>query len=192
MTDEEMDTPELEGEPEEEVSGERTFDRPLECSECQKPISVRYTEIANGVVTRTAMCADCPFLEQHLFGYLDMEAPPGVLGQKGLVCGDCGTSLAEIRMGSLLGCSHCYEVFQDVILTELLTMRKIPQRSSATKGAPVHPGRGPGEKVELSPSLKLIALNEALAETLNREDYEQAAWLRDQIKKITEKSDEPG
>ncbi len=47
-------------------------------------------------------------------------------------------------------------------------------------------GRAPGEKIEISPSLKLIALNEALSETLSREDYEQAAWLRDQIKKLTE------
>jgi protein arginine kinase activator len=33
-------------------------------------------------------------------------------------------------------------------------------------------------------------LNEALNETLTREDYEQAAWLRDQIKELMEKADE--
>ena len=74
------------------------------------------------------MCADCPFLEHHLQGSLNAEAPAGVLaGQQGLVCGDCGTSLAEIRMGGLLGCSHCYEVFQDVIWNELVAMKRIPQ-----------------------------------------------------------------
>ncbi len=193
MADEEIDNPEAEaeGEPEENF-GERMFERPLECSECHKPIAVRYTEIVNGVVTRTAMCADCPFLEHHLHGSLDAEAPAGVLaGQQGLVCGDCGTSLAEIRMGGLLGCSHCYEVFQDVVWNELVSMKHIPQKSAVAKGAPLHVGRGPGEKMELSPSLKLIALNEALTETLSREDYEQAAWLRDQIKNLTEKPDEP-
>lgn len=171
MADEEIDQPELGDVPEE--SGERMFERPLDCSECQKPISVRYTEMANGVITRTAMCADCPFLEHHLYGYLHAEASPGVLpGQKGLVCGDCGTSLAEVRTGSLLGCSHCYEVFQDVIFNELVTMRRVPQRVTASKGSPLHMGRAPGEKIEISPSLKLIALNEALSETLSREDYE--------------------
>jgi protein arginine kinase activator len=33
-------------------------------------------------------------------------------------------------------------------------------------------------------------LNEALNETLKKEDYEQAAWLRDQIKAITEKTEQ--
>jgi protein arginine kinase activator len=38
----------------------------------------------------------------------------------------------------------------------------------------------------INPSSRLLALNEALKETLSREDYEQAAWLRDQIKALTE------
>jgi protein arginine kinase activator len=36
----------------------------------------------------------------------------------------------------------------------------------------------------------LTALNEALVETLSREDYEQAAYLRDEIKSLTEGSDD--
>ena len=191
MVDEEIDQPELGGVPDDSC-GERIFERPLECSECQRSTSVRYTEIANGVIKRTTMCADCPFLENHLYGALHADASSGVLpGQKGLVCGDCGTSLAEVRTGALMGCSHCYEVFEGIIFNELVTVKRLPQRSPALKGAPLHKGRGPGEKVELSSSLKLIALNEALNETLTREDYEQAAWLRDQIKKLTENPDAP-
>jgi protein arginine kinase activator len=34
--------------------------------------------------------------------------------------------------------------------------------------------------------MRLLALNEALNETIQREDYEQAALLRDQIKAITD------
>ena len=65
---------------------------------------------------------------------------------------------------------------------------KISPRISLTKKAlPLHIGRAPGEANEISPSLRLLALNEALNETLKREDYEQAAWLRDQIKDLTEK-----
>ena len=47
-------------------------------------------------------------------------------------------------------------------------------------------GRTPGQAVAINPSLKLLALHQALNETLSREDYEQAAWLRDQIKALTE------
>ena len=45
---------------------------------------------------------------------------------------------------------------------------------------------------EISPTLRLIALNEALDETLIREDYEQAALLRDQIRALKEKSGPKG
>lgn len=94
-----------------------------------------------------------------------------------------------------MGCSECYQVFEDVILPEMLAAGKLPPRlATAKKTIPIHIGRAPGESQELNPSLRLLALNEALNETLKREDYEQAAWLRDQIKALTEqpekKSDE--
>ena len=53
--------------------------------------------------------------------------------------------------------------------------------------AALHTGRTPGETAKVSPAMRLVSLNEALNETLSREDYEQAAWLRDQIKKLTAK-----
>ena len=59
------------------------------------------------------------------------------------------------------------------------------------KSHPIHIGRAPGESLAISPSSRLLALNEALKETLNREDYEQAAWLRDQIKALTDNEENP-
>jgi protein arginine kinase activator len=68
---------------------------------------------------------------------------------------------------------------------------KLPARlATAKKSIPVHIGRTPGEVHEISPSLRLLALNEALGEMLKSEDYEQAAWLRDQIKALTEQNPE--
>lgn len=170
----------------------RSEDRPLECTGCSKPIAVRYTEVVGNSITHTVMCADCPQLERRLHG---IPAREGVeaLGNAaaGLCCGSCGTTLAEVRAGSPLGCSACYEVFEDVIISELLAAKAIAAKwKSVKKGAPLHLGRTPGEAKEISPTIKLIALNEALTETLQREDYEQAAWLRDQIKEITEHGDD--
>ncbi len=184
MSDERVDKS---GNTPEGPDGKSAFERPLECCECQKPASVRYTEIADGVVARAALCADCPFLERHLGSYLQADTSPGVSpDKKGLVCGNCGTSLAAVRTGSLLGCSHCYGIFQEVVFKELLVRNKIARRQASARGVPLHTGRGLGERIELSPGLKLIELNEALSDTLTLEDYEQAAWLRDQIKKLTE------
>lgn len=163
-------------------------DRPLECSECKKPISVIYTEIIGGNMTRTAMCADCPHLQRRLYGTpIHHQAIEGQDITTGLACGNCGTTLESLRVGIPLGCSVCYEVFDDVLIGEMLASEKIPPRiTPAKKSIPIHIGRAPGEVQEMNPSLRLLALNEALNETLRKEDYEQAAWLRDQIKALTE------
>jgi protein arginine kinase activator len=55
---------------------------------------------------------------------------------------------------------------------------------------PLHIGKIPQGEVEASPSMKLLALNEALSETLKKENYEQAALLRDKIRELQEKNPE--
>lgn len=109
-------------------------------------------------------------------------------GGTGLACGNCGTTLDAIRIGTLVGCGSCYEVFENVIIDELQKAHSIPGRLINGKRSQVlHIGRAPGENKEMTVSLKIVALNEALNEMLAKEDYEQAALLRDQIKALTEK-----
>lgn len=175
-------------EEEEEFPEETTPERPLECTECKKPMRVYYTEIVGDAITTTGMCADCPELQRRLHG------TPHRIGAgataAGIACGNCGTPLEAVKMGAVLGCSECYTVFDDILLSELLSAGRAPPRlTSVKKTLPLHMGRSPGEAHEMSPSVRLLALNEALSETLKREDYEQAAWLRDQIKAIQEGQD---
>ena len=163
-------------------------DRPLECSECKKNIAVCYTEVIGENINRTSMCADCPELKRRLHGV------PAHSGEHShdevttsLACGNCGTTLDSLRVGMPVGCPVCYEVFNDVLLSELMASKKVAQRTTLTKKSlPIHIGRAPGESMTMNPTLRLLALNEALNETLKIEDYEQAAWLRDQIKALTE------
>jgi protein arginine kinase activator len=173
----------------------RLPDRPLECGECKKTIAVKYTEIVGDTITHTSMCADCPELQRRLYGASPTEIVSGqVGGNTGLCCGNCGTTLEEVRRGHRLGCMECYNVFADLLLLELAAANKLsPRVSTVKKSSPIHIGRAPGESLAINPSSRLLALNEALKETLSREDYEQAAWLRDQIRALTEnegKSDE--
>jgi protein arginine kinase activator len=162
-------------------------DRPLECGECKKPIAIRYTEIVGDSITHTSMCADCPELQRRLHGTNPRELVANQAGAAGLECGNCGTTLEEIKRGHRLGCSECYTVFEDVLLLEMQAANRLsPRILPAKKSIPVHIGRAPGERLAINPSSRLLALNEALKETLSREDYEQAAWLRDQIKALTE------
>lgn len=167
-------------------------DRPIECCECRKEIAAIYTEIVGNVITRTSMCADCPELKKRLHGStLHGAATAADEAAAGLACGNCGTTLESLRVGLPVGCSECYDVFNDVLLGELIASGKIPERlTSVKKSLPIHIGRVLGQVQEMNPSLRLLALNEALNETLKREDYEQAALLRDQIKALTEDTPE--
>lgn len=157
-------------------------ERPLECTECRRKVAFTYTEIVGGVVNQNCMCKECPVLEHKLRGmHKEGEYGEGVFGKKGgLCCGNCGTTLEGVRMGHALGCPQCYEVFESV-LSEELNKQEV---ATATKGNIVHKGRSPGETIKVSPSIRLLALNEALNEMLSREDYEQAAQIRDQIKEL--------
>ncbi len=171
-----------------EKTPEKKPERPIECTECKKPIAVYYTEVMGHNLTRTCMCADCPELKKRLYGSPEAAVGlPAGEAKTGLACGNCGTTLEAIRVGASMGCSECYKVFEDVVLLEIQSSGKLaPRLENAKKTLPIHIGRAPGEVQELNPSLRLLALNEALNETLKREDYEQAAWLRDQIKALTE------
>ena len=137
-------------------------------------------------MTRTVMCADCPHLEKRLYGMVRKEGiSPGMAD---MACGNCGATLEGLRMGHPLGCAECYVVFSDAIVDTLVKENRISRHLTSTnKSQALHIGRTPGEVTEISPTLKLIALNEALDETLIREDYEQAALLRDQIRELKEK-----
>ncbi len=169
-------------------------ERPLDCSECKKPISVHYTEIVGETITRTVMCSDCPHLERKLYGKshtkrIMEQEDESEKEMAALACENCRTTLEGIRRGEALGCAQCYDVFTDVIIDDLLKAGKISRHlTSNKKTMPLHIGRAPGETTEISPTLRLIALNEALDETLIREDYETAAMLRDQIKTLKEKT----
>ncbi len=162
-------------------------DRPLECTECKRTIAYYYTEIVGEMITHTSMCAECPVLDRRLHGtHLEHAVTPAE-GVTVLACGNCGVTLEALKVGTLLGCQECYEVFDDILLPEMLAANKIPSRIATNKkSVPIHIGRAPGEIQEINPSLRLLALNEALNEMLKSEKYEQAAWLRDQIKALTD------
>lgn len=171
-------------------SAEKEPERPLECTECRRPIGVYYTEIVGDLVMRSCMCDECPILQRRLQGSREPAEDQEKREGTSLACGNCGTTLEEVRLGTPIGCSHCYEVFDDILLPALLAEEKVPMRlATQKKTLPYHVGRALGEVHEMSVSLRLLGLNEALNETLKKEDYEQAAWLRDQIKALKENTE---
>lgn len=167
-------------------------ERPVECSHCKKPIKVVYKEIAHNSVICTQMCADCPVLQEKLHGI--GHPGKGLEKETDLYCGSCHTSLETVKTGNFLGCSECYAVFGDILVGELIATDRIPLRLHKTlkekKNQPIHTGKTPELPVVIPESSRLASLSDALNEALKKENYEQAAWIRDQIKAMKEKGDE--
>ncbi len=163
-------------------------ERHIECSECKKPIKVIYTEIVGKMIYRLSMCSSCPILKQKMYGSQPVQTFTEALAA-GLCCGNCKTSQDEVKMGAPLGCSLCYEVFDEILTQDLVHAERMTLKQKlAKRPTPLHLGRQPGEKGEVTPAAQLISLHQALHDTLSREEYEQAAWLRDQIKELTEET----
>jgi protein arginine kinase activator len=171
-------------------------ERPVECSHCKKSIKVIYKEIVDSSIICTEMCADCPVLQQRLHGQMAEFQPREGLteAEAGLCCGNCRTTLESIKMGNPLGCSECYAIFSDVLISELIAADKLPPRIKKDilikKTQPLHLGKSPNKPLTIPSSSRLTSLNEALNEALKKENYEQAAWIRDQIKALSKERSE--
>jgi protein arginine kinase activator len=171
-------------------------ERPVECTgHCKRPIKIVYKEIVGDAIHVTEMCAECPVYELKLHGQITAGLTEGhTEGEAALYCGNCHTNLESVLTGNPLGCVECYAVFADAILSTLLSEEAIPlhlaKTISAKKTQSLHMGKSPHAAMALPASGRLTTLNEALNEALKKENYEQAAWLRDQIKALIEKEKE--
>ena len=97
---------------------------------------------------------------------------------KELVCDTCGTTFADFRESSLLGCPHCYKVFEQPLG---------PLLERAHEGGTHHIGKVPHRAgVGEQRQMELQRLRRQLNDAVLDEDYELAAQLRDDIKQIEE------
>ncbi|MCQ2560241.1 MAG: hypothetical protein MJ157_05990, partial [Clostridia bacterium] len=101
------------------------------CERCQKKEATVYlTQIINNQKTTLNLCEDCakdpqvlglPSFDFHklLSGFLgqplaaNAENEIAVSEESGLTCPNCGLTESLFSQKGLLGCSQCFEVFQD-------------------------------------------------------------------------------
>ncbi len=155
------------------------------CDKCSRPATVHLTEIVNGDKIEKHFCEHCAAgekftiqcnvpISQQLQQFLMQGREAEKLSE--LVCDRCGMSFLEFRQGGLLGCPHDYEAFGSVLGTLL-------QR--AHEGADRHVGKVPrtagGDERRQN---ELLRLRAGLKEALLREEYENAAAIRDRLKEL--------
>lgn len=185
----------------------------MNCQNCgKKEATVRYTQIVNGIKSEIRLCESCAkklgvsayqfdlpmgfadFLGDFFEDY-ETDMLPSFFKEEA-VCKSCGAKYEDFIQSGLLGCSECYDMFSyrlDPILKKL-------------QGSTKHVGRGiksqkskkvkdENEKInnlrkeeDNEKESKIKKLNIDLKKAIKDERYEDAAKIRDEIKKYNEKN----
>ena len=146
------------------------------CESCNKrQAKLHYTSVINGVVEEYHLCEVCAsgiqkglvekFPIHKLFEglYLDVKCP------------NCGLSYEKFRATGKLGCSECYDAFEE----ELKGVIK------GIHGHTKHSGKMPKRGItRIKKEITIQELTEQLEEAVNLEEYEKAVYLRDEIKRL--------
>ena len=155
----------------------------MQCQRCNKqPATIHLTEILNNQKTERHLCEDCAKeegiavkaqinLQDVLAGML--AAHETVERFANLKCPDCGLTYAEFRNQGRLGCPNDYEVFAQP-LAEIL--EKVHGGTEHTGKVPSRAGRDAKDQRER------MRLRRQLAQAVEREQYEEAARLRDLLR----------
>lgn len=156
------------------------------CCVCkEKPATVHLTEIKGDKVQKVDLCEACAKskgVNDSSFALADLLLGLGAsqeieqsTGGVEVKCPQCGFTQADFKKSGRLGCAECYKTFVEGLEGLLKTMHK------GTR----HIGKVP-EALRRSRDTadQLKALQKKLAKAIEEEDFEQAAVLRDEIKKL--------
>lgn len=186
------------------------------CDNCgKKEANVRYSENINGKVKVLNLCEECSkklgitemdfnmpidfssFFGEFMEDFTTPEFMPLFNEVKSLKCNNCGYTFDDIANTGKLGCENCYDVFEEKLSP---IIRKI-------QGANHHVGRigkiidsNIDKKIEEnkniqsedinkkdSNKMKIEKLQNELKKAIKEERYEDAAKIRDEIKKVDNK-----
>jgi protein arginine kinase activator len=159
------------------------------CQKCgQNEATVHFTKIENRKKMVLNLCLECAQeagFENSLSGgsmvgsFLAGIIPDGETADAKslpkLECPGCGLSYADFGQNGRLGCSRCYGTFFDH-LKDLL--RRI-------HGSTEHMGKVPrSSREKFIARRELNKLHQQMKKAIEKEDFEKAAGLRDQIRKL--------
>jgi len=155
----------------------------MTCERCQDEATVHLTEKTDGGRRELHLCAECarkaglalPAAAPQLA--LDAVVQNLILTHVGelvgelanLTCPHCRLKYMQFRACGRLGCPHDYDVFARGLVPLL----------NRVHGATRHVGKVARNRPEAGERLKIRA---ELREAVDREDYEHAARLRDQLR----------
>lgn len=179
----------------------------MKCQKCNRnEATTHFTKIINGNKTEYHLCNDCAAESEEIqsefntafapkFGFngffnglADDFGIPSLLGSAffGLPsdtamqsnrykCSECGTSFEDFTKTNYLGCPNCYKTFENRLAKPLRQFH----------GNSEHVGKIPSaHESEISVNKRIKQLEEELNQDVLNQNFEHAATLRDEIKKL--------
>ena len=161
------------------------------CTKCNsREANFHYKQIIGGKKAEQHLCSQCA----HELGYFGQNESVFDIGsllnafisipmahgssKSAVSCEGCNTTYDEFRRTGLLGCDKCYETFGSIIESTL----------SQIQPSTVHKGSLSGEEgAKIRKENELSTLKDELKKAIIDERYEDAAVLRDKIKRMEEK-----
>lgn len=170
----------------------------MKCDRCENEATVHEVTVQAGVKVEKHLCESCaagegltppaPAAPEVLKALIETTAKRA---SRGPACPTCGMTFDEFKQCGQFGCANCYEAFE---------ARLLPLIERAHEGATQHLGKRPRRatgQVESSRAKALAALIEErasrasairrlLEEAVKAEQYERAAELRDELRRLTD------
>ena len=163
----------------------------MKCEFCnQNNATIHLTQVVDGSVKKLNLCQPCaekngidlnsPISITDVLMGIDKkwtrgETSNAVGGEYDLACNRCQMTRAEFKKQARLGCPDCYNAF----LAELNTIAQAMHHSRQ------HVGKIPNrEGNEVKLSAKISNLQREIDLAIKKEEYEKAASLRDEVRKL--------
>ncbi|WP_223068813.1 UvrB/UvrC motif-containing protein [Paenibacillus caui] len=163
------------------------------CQECGKrPASLHFSKIVNGDKSEYHLCEACArekgelipgtsggfSIHNLLSGLLNFEAVEQgkrTVNPESLRCEVCGMTYSQFSKLGRFGCSSCYKYFNN----------RLDPLFKRVHGSTVHTGKVPLRVGgEIKTKRQIETLKRRLQDSIDHEEFETAAQLRDQIREL--------
>lgn len=152
------------------------------CEKCnQNYATTIVTKTVDGETTTTHMCAECAFKAgySNIFGNFSLNHIMSEFDAKATYpqkkCSKCGATFEQLLSSGKIGCSKCYNIFENELHP---TIQKI-------HGKALHVGKRPHNRTKVQEPVDLLEeLKQRLDKAIEKQEFETAAILRDEINKM--------
>ncbi len=166
----------------------------MNCQECGiRPATLHFTKIVNGQKAEYHICDTCArekgeMIQGNVFsihnllsGLLNYDPVGGKVVPKPVRCETCGLTYNQFSQSGRFGCSDCYKAFEN----------RLDPLFKRIHGNTIHGGKVPKRKGDsISQKRQLQELKRQLNKKIEREEFEEAAKIRDTIRQLEQKINE--